>query len=802
MHEMPAGKIGLYTGFFDFANFRLPFSTFLVDVEDFACPASFPWHTAKHVTKDRAPMAADLNAQDYATLVAHPSPFRKFSEAFPCLVGLSRRYNLDEETYPRFLHKNEEEMVIFAFIHTSDPTKLRIVERERNEGEARLLDTTVGRTVSLLLVFLDRADNELEASVERLFDEGGSGNQTKQGDSAGGERNANIQPVVEAADATIENVAPVQSRRQGKRKFVIVDAGGASHPPKKLRKDHGTPSGTFVGSKSRSALQRLLAGAVLNAKVGVAAIPTLPFVTASVSTTPEREGVDHVDSVTEPNLHTIGAPQMFVISSNSSHHSGTNVAETDVDSLVRSSVPIMTTATTLTPTADPTSVAKEKLVEPSPFGAGSSLAGGADPTTGVFLYLNGSDFLVGTIHTVINPDTGLQKVYIPQWSMTNGSHLDDGHLFIEFNVRAACQMSLSDEVRIRTEYNVKEKRRLKSVVESQAKAVEAIRLHAEASNFKIVEKSLRDEKNSLRELHVILEKEQNALDVKVTELETSAKSKERKVTDLNALVTAVKSQNDNLTNRVHELEISSFELQEKITVYENCMDQLEKFQDDRMRVVNDKFDKLYVDFVEMALHMDEKFYPHLLITISGRRWLLTLGMKLAIANYLNSLEYLYALGTAIGKAIKKGMQDGLAVGITHDKEGRVLADVAAYNPFVEADYIFALQQLQKVNFSLLARLKSNKDASVETVMDILRLEGPLAEKLWLNELQPHINQLMVPIHSSPDKVVVGAIALSLALDVSSVSVQKIRENIANHRSTLRDFFVPLAEPLSAAVFQN
>nr|GEY18816.1 hypothetical protein [Tanacetum cinerariifolium] len=92
------------------------------------------------------------------------------------------------------------------------------------------------------------------------------------------------------------------------------------------------------------------------------------------------------------------------------------------------------------------------------------------------------------------------------------------------------------------------------------------------------------------------------------------------------------------------------------------------------------------------------------------------------------------------------MQDGLADGITHDKEGKVLMDVAAHNPSAKADYISALQQLQNENFPLLAELKSNKDASVEAIMEILRLEDPVAEKLGLNELQPNVDQLMVPIH--------------------------------------------------------
>ncbi|GJY31983.1 hypothetical protein Tco_0415478, partial [Tanacetum coccineum] len=754
MHKRPAGKIRWMSFSKRFDNASVCYTKPLDSlknwndhffwVDDFDCPASFPWHTTKHITRDPAPVSADFNAQDYATLVAHPSPFRKFPEAFLYLVGLGRHYTLDKETYSRFLHKNGEEMNIFAFIHTLDPTKVGVVERERNKDELRLLDTTIGRTVSLIPVARDRAGSKSDTSR--------------------------------------------------KRKSVIVDMGGASYPPKKLREDHETPSGTSVYGKYRSTIKRLLAEAVLNAEVGVAAIPTLPFVTPFMSSTLKREVGDHTDSVAEPNLCTIGAPRRFVISSDSSHHSGTNIAEAEVDSLIRSSAPIMTTVTTVTSTVDPASVAKEKLVELYIFCANSSSAGGTDPTTGVFSDLTGSDFLVGAIHTIINPDADLQKTYVPQWSVTNGFRLDDGRVcremvdefahpkffasvrgmehdqrFIEFNVGAARQMSLNVEVRMHAEYNVKEK------------------------------KSLRDETNALKERNAILEKERNALDMKVTELEASAAGKERELTDLNTLITSVKSQNDNLVDRVHELETSSFGLQEKVTMYQNCMEQLEKFQDDQMKVVNDKFDKLYTDFVEMALHLEEKFYPHLLTTISSRIWLLTQGMELAIIKCLNSPEYLSALGAAIGKAIEKGMQDGLSAGITHGKKGRILTNVYAHNLYAEVDYISTLQQLQNVNFPLLVELKSNKDASIETVMDILRLERPLVDKLGLDELQPNVDQLMVPIHHSPDKAVIGATALSLALDVSSVWVRKIKENIANQRLALRDVFVPLSEPFSAAV---
>ncbi|GJV68888.1 hypothetical protein Tco_1484397 [Tanacetum coccineum] len=58
---------------------------------------------------------------------------------------------------------------------------------------------------------------------------------------------------------------------------------------------------------------------------------------------------------------------------------------------------------------------------------------------------------------------------------------------------------------------------------------------------------------------------------------------------------------------------------------------------------------------------------------------------------------------------------------------------------------------------------------------------------------------MVPIHPSSDKVVLGANALTLSLDVSSFWVRRIKEYIANQRSALRDVFVPLAEPFSATI---
>ncbi|GKE47968.1 hypothetical protein Tco_1479226, partial [Tanacetum coccineum] len=108
-----------------------------------------------------------------------------------------------------------------------------------------------------------------------------------------------------------------------------------------------------------------------------------------------------------------------------------------------------------------------------------------------------------------------------------------------------CQISLSAKVRMRAEYNIKEKRKLRSVVDEQtellkvkneeienlkaqlllkeAEAAEAILLRAEASKFEAIEKSLQDEVKILRDHNTTLEKEKSELDVKVADLATSVK---------------------------------------------------------------------------------------------------------------------------------------------------------------------------------------------------------------------------------------------------------------------------------------
>ncbi|GKG59338.1 hypothetical protein Tco_0604989, partial [Tanacetum coccineum] len=70
-------------------------------------------------------------------------------------------------------------------------------------------------------------------------------------------------------------------------------------------------------------------------------------------------------------------------------------------------------------TSDVATTTKKSLAKPSLFAAGSSLAGGTVPVPGGFSDVSSSDFLICGIRIVVDPEFDLQKVYVPQWNVTN-----------------------------------------------------------------------------------------------------------------------------------------------------------------------------------------------------------------------------------------------------------------------------------------------------------------------------------------------------------------------------------------------
>ncbi|GJV74115.1 hypothetical protein Tco_1494110 [Tanacetum coccineum] len=907
MHERPAGKVGMYTRFFDYANYCIPFSTFFVSVlthfripfsqlsvfgsakvshfeilcrvcnidpsvglfryfythnykngwfgftkrpnvracysknldyvknwndhffwvDEFVVPANarFSWFSGTNIVKDRAPVPFEYNVEHVNTLIAQASPFLRFPEEFLCWVGISRNYLLNKDTYPRFEYENEDEMDLNAFIRTADPRKVRIVERARAENERPIVTVAKHRTVTLLPTSVVHSSGELSASVEREFvGDASVGDGGDQGfDSVGGQDN--VEPIVPITDH-VETETPGPKRTKKKR----VTRGSektpaASHPPKRLRADYGTTGGSATGGKSPSVLNRLLQDSRLMVEQGVPALPTLPFITSSVTASPLEEGGDHTDSVTGPSLRTVGPSARFVVLSDSSHHSATNSAGPEGDSFVRSIVPVMTEATAVTTIATtvaiPADVGKDKSVpHPSVFGSSSS-SEKTDRTLSLFTGRSGSGFAAGSIRAEEVTDAGLEEIYVPEWTVTKGFELNDGRscanmidhftppaffktvrgmeheqLFAEFNVSAARNLSLSSEVRMRAEYNILEKRKWRSLAEEKDSLLGAKDKEIEELSLEAIEGSLRGEVASVKGYNDLLEQERNVLRLQVASLESTVAEKDHELSDLEISSSSLRSQNQGLVSQVHELETSSVRLREQLDLYEENMKRLEEFQDNLMRPLETRLAEIDADFTRCCIHFQESFHSHLL-NPAGRRWLLAHGMKLLMAKCLNSTEYMEALRNAFGRTIEKGMQEGLAAGIEHGQAGRCLTDLEAYIPSVEVDFNSVVCDLRDLDFPLLQELSNKKDASTWDVMDLLCLDDAVAEALGMTDLQPDVSQLMVPIHHKQDRVVIGSQALSVALDIYRGRVEKMERNLVERLPLLKNVFVSLDHPLSA-----
>ncbi|GJY13605.1 hypothetical protein Tco_0382914, partial [Tanacetum coccineum] len=366
IHERPAGKVGMYTRFFDYVNYRIPFSNFFVSilthfripfsqlsvfgsakVDEFVVPASarFGWFSGTNIVKDRAPTISEYNVEHDNTLIAQASPF------------LSMR-------------TERVEMDLNDFIRTADPRKVRIVERARTENERPIVTVAKHRTVTLLPTSVPRPSGELSDSVEREFGEDVSGSSGKGQEKASVGSHGNVELIVPVTDDVVAETGSSKVKRSKKKRVIreSEDTPSASHPPKKLRADYGKTSGCSTRGKSPSVINRLLRDSQLMVEQGVAALPTLPFITSSVTASPLEEGEDNTDSATGPDLRTIGPSERFVVLSDSSHHSSAKSADAEVDSLIRSIAPVMTVATTLT-----TSVSAAATTTVTPDDAGRCL---------------------------------------------------------------------------------------------------------------------------------------------------------------------------------------------------------------------------------------------------------------------------------------------------------------------------------------------------------------------------------------------------------------------------------------------
>ncbi|GJS06892.1 hypothetical protein Tco_0363688, partial [Tanacetum coccineum] len=428
----------------------------------------------------------------------------------------------------------------------------------------------------------------------------------------------------------------------------------------------------------------------------------------------------------------------YVVSSDSSHHSA---SYSEAASLVRSpavDVPVVTVAITTTVDANIVAGAKAKDAPKDFEHIGDyASAGGVDADAASISKSKKPSISLDSFYASQSLDTEtMHHVYVPRWKVTNDSVLDDPDVCRDMTDRLAPPALFTQlrKVSLRTSvlnrlFSFQKKdaeiAHLKSLLSlKEAEAAEAISLRRQLSKLEAADAAKSTELRDLKENNFALEGERN-----VATLTADLSGFQLSRVELNSKLACLESKRDCLATQKSSLE----------SAFEFLKEQVEKMQDEQVGVLSERVAAIDSDLVDMVLYMDAEFYPSYLTTIAGQRWILNRGLKLVLAKCLSSPEYLSAIGEAI-----------------------------------EIDYVAAVNALQCVSFSLLAQLEANKDASMADVMDLLCLEGPAAETSEASQLQPSLDQLMIPIHRLEDQVIIGETSLAFSLEVAHNRVQRLR----------------------------
>ncbi|GKD46693.1 hypothetical protein Tco_1271338, partial [Tanacetum coccineum] len=490
-------------------------SFFWVDASIF--PLSIPWHTKKTLTWDPSPTATEFNAEACDLLATHQALFRKFPEPFLCLVGISRYYDLDDNVYPTFLTATEEEIDLFSFIHHADPTKVRISERKIEEGHVPLFESTKGRLIPLAGGNKqgNQNDNVQDVGPHDLNEE--SGDAEQENHSKGGDHTGQDEMITIAIDEEVQVVAVDKPKGTRKKRKVTLVLG-------------------------------LLEHSTLALEISATVATTVPFVTSSMTLTPEGEGNAGVTSIVRSPIPPPSVMTLAVAT--------TAVAGTSFAPILRAG-PELVHASIFTDSASPSAVGLDTARPSNPCG---------------------TEIFANTFYVSQEMDSKtLQQIYVPKWNITNNSTLDDP----EFNVGAARQTCLNAKVRLWSEHNYKEKKKFEKKCQRQtdllkekddeiaslksqlslkeAEAIQEIRLYSQVS--------IKGELNSLRERNTALEAEKSALEGQVATLESMIVIKDTELASFNTQITK-------LTQDLSNFQLSCDELSIKATSLESERDML------------------------------------------------------------------------------------------------------------------------------------------------------------------------------------------------------------------------------------
>ncbi|GKC79973.1 hypothetical protein Tco_1130747 [Tanacetum coccineum] len=411
------------------------------------------------------------------------------------------------------------------------------------------------------------------------------------------------------------------------------------------------------------------------------------------------------------------ATERFVVLSDSSHHSSTNAANDEVTVTAKSSKPpphVLIAAVATTIIADATfALAPRAGTEPVPHSIFKDSASTGEANQDVVGPSHPTGTELSTDSFFVSQDVDsetLRQTYIPKWNVTNDSALDEpdisrgviDHLAPLALFSQLCSMDYEQ-----------------LFVLAEAKVAEAICLCGQIATIVAAKATWASELEGLKERNASLKGQ-------VAALESAAVTKDFKLASSNTHIAKLTQDLSNLQLSCDELSIKASSLEfEK----DKLVDQVSKLEG-TCSELHDEVSELDANLIEMDLHLDEEFYP----------W-------------------------AIGHAIDKGMQGGLAAGIDHGKAERGLTD-------------------------------SHKDASIADIMGLLHLEGSAAETPEASQLQPSPEKLMLLIHRLEDQM------LSISDALVSLIEPLSAENLVGEASASEVLVTATTTSLSTTFIQT
>ncbi|GJT56651.1 hypothetical protein Tco_0991705, partial [Tanacetum coccineum] len=324
-------------------------------------------------------------------------------------------------------------------------------------------------------------------------------------------------------------------------------------------------------------------------------------------------------------------------------------------------------------------------------------------------------------------------IYQPGWGVTNDCRLDTPE---------ACQDMVDHTVPSRFEQEVRLLKKARAQVARrneriQVREKEIKRLGKEVESLKVVEAEVHGLRNQTKNLETLLEAEVDMK--KVTEAKNLKLARE--LESIRAKFSDLQLNNNQLSQQVSTLQ-AQVTSEERIKA---AFKEFKKYEDNKVEQrcveMDARLDKLSVD-------IDEKLYPHMLTAIAGRRWVIGHGLRLAVMKCAEFTEIRQAFANVVSAGLTKGMSEGLKYGIEHEKAGRDLADVEAYDPEANNKLVKALQDLKDLKYPMVDQLEKLKDAPMQLIMTSLHLESDTGEDApqWICDLCPSSSQLKIPIY--------------------------------------------------------